>query len=153
MFVLPNTYMNSTYHSVQSKFPMTHWTMQHSSLAIVFFSSNPTFPIRRQSFCPFPSLCLHHHLSLSSTPITFMAVPSARIMMSPEPLSSSDALGVWGASSSLLRDPFNCHILLCSPTAPNTISLNNLVFCGERCPKVLSSYIRISAGWGWWEKR
>lgn len=34
-------------------------------------------------------------------------------------------------NSSLLRDPFNCHILLCSPTATNTINLNNLVFVGR----------------------
>lgn len=40
-------------------------------------------------------------------------------------------IGVQGVNSSLLRDPFNCHILLCSPTATNTISLNNLVFVGR----------------------
>lgn len=40
-------------------------------------------------------------------------------------------IGVRGVNSSLLRDPFNCHILLRSPTATNTISLNNLVLVGR----------------------
>lgn len=39
-----------------------------------------------------------------------------------------------GENSSLLRDSFSCHILLCSPTATNTISLNNLVFVGKNVP-------------------
>lgn len=39
-----------------------------------------------------------------------------------------------GENSSLLRDSFSCHILLCYPTATNTISLNNLVFVGKNVP-------------------
>lgn len=39
-----------------------------------------------------------------------------------------------GENSSLLRDSFSCHILLCPPTATNTISLNNLVFMGKNVP-------------------
>lgn len=35
-----------------------------------------------------------------------------------------------GMGSELIS-AFNCHILLCSPTATNTISLNNLVFVGR----------------------
>lgn len=51
--------------------------------------------------------------------------------MSSGPLSPSDVSGYGGVNSSPLRDPFNCHILLCFPTATNTISLNNLVFEGR----------------------
>lgn len=61
-------------------------------------------------------------------------------------------IGVQRVRSSLLRDSFNCHILLCSPTATNTISLNNLAFLGRDILRSCLFYIRISTGRVRWEK-
>lgn len=83
-------------------------------------------------FCP-----LSVFISLSFTPslsITLMDATYARMTMSSGALRRRDIAGKKGENSSLLRDSFSCHILLCSPTATDTISLNNLVFVGKNVP-------------------
>lgn len=142
-----NTHIIWTSHSAQSEFLMLHWA---NATPNIFFFSGPISPIillplfLSTSLSPSPSF-LHSHYSYSCT----ISVHHDELW-APQP---EWCIGVRGVNSSLLRDPFNCHILLCFPTATNTISLNNLVFVRRDVLRVLSSYIRISAGWVWWEKR
>lgn len=104
--------------------------MQHLSLTMCIF-----FLVQ-----PFQSgeILLPLFLSLSASPsLTFLHVHysySRTISVHHDELWAPQpkwCIGVRGGSSSLLRDSFNCHSLLCSPTATNTISLNNLVFVGR----------------------
>lgn len=104
--------------------------VQKLCLAAVYVSQ-PDHSNQTKSCCLISSPTRHSPSnSRSFLCIILIALPSACITMSSGGLQPKWCIGLWGVNSSLLRDSFNCHILLCSSTATNTISLNYLVFVG-----------------------